>query len=219
MKWRLFAIIIFGGANVNAQSSSITKSRIEKLKKFQNQKDTIYNWVKNDLEFIQFKPHDVVADIGTFDGYYPMLYSIFTDSIDFTLVDTISNWSENLFDLHDICKNIKPNISNYFRIAVNTDTSICPENKFFDKVIIRDALHHFKFKDKMLTDIKRAMKRNASLFIYEPLKESKAREGLNCSGTLLRSELLLLLEKNNFKLKKELSLESGLSWYEFEKKP
>src|ERR1051325_3670768 len=50
-------------------------------------KDSIFTRVKNDLRFIQLKARDTVADIGSYDGYYPCMYSLFSDSVTFYLND------------------------------------------------------------------------------------------------------------------------------------
>ncbi len=212
----IFIVLLIFISNLGAQTCLNPNSRIEKLKKYASHRDSIYDWVKNDLEFIQFKQKDMVADVGTYDGYYPLVYSVFTDSIDFSLIDIIPDGFEKFNDLYDICSSIKSNnITNYFRLGLDSDTSIGSFSHIYDKVLIRDALHHFKFMDRMLVEVKRIMKPNAKLILFEPIVNLQKKNETLCNGSMTRIELLKLMEKNYFKLIKEKALENDRSWFEF----
>jgi hypothetical protein len=98
--------------------------------------------------------YDTVADIGSYDGHYPLVYSIFSDSVAFYLND-ISDAGFTYFDsIETECNKIKGSpVSNKFIMMIGSDTCTNLPARFFRKVIVRDALHHFKQPDKMLADI------------------------------------------------------------------
>jgi len=85
----------------------------------------------------------------------------------------------------------------------------------FNKVVIRDALHHFKSMDIMLSDIKRIMKSNAKLILFEPIRGRNINEETLCKGTMTVDELMKLLNKNGFVLAREFPQTIGGSWFEF----
>jgi SAM-dependent methyltransferase len=191
-------------------------ARMERLRTTHLTKDSIYQWIKNDLEFIQPKRQDTIADIGSYDGYYPSLYSIFSDSAVFYLND-ITNDGFLYFDsIQIICTNIKgQNLSNKFNIVIGQDSSTNLQDDLFNKVVVRHALHHFKSMDIMLRDIKRIMKPNARLILFEPIRGRNLNNETLCKGVMTIDELLNLLGKNGFELTKELSQPVAGSWFEF----
>ena len=198
------------------QTCSNPSARIERLSDLHLKKNDIYQWVKTDLEFIQPQQHDTIADIGSYDGYYPLIYSIFTDSTNYYLND-ISESGFVYFDkIKAICTKIKGNeISNNFTIVIGQDDSTNLKDHQFNKIVVRDALHHFKSINTMLTDIKRIMKPNASLILYEPIRGRNINTESLCKGAMTAEDLLILLNKNGFALTRELSQNIGGSWFEF----
>ena len=179
-------------------------------------KDTIYKWIKTDLEFIQPKKQDTIADIGSYDAYYPCLYSVFADSMVFYLNDINTDGFKSLDSIKAVCTQIKGNeISSKFSIVKGDESSTNLKEHMFNKVVVRDALHHFKFMDVMLEDIKRIMKLNARLILFEPIRgRNKNNESL-CKGAMTIEELMKLLNRHGFYLIKELPQTIGGSWFEF----
>lgn len=179
-------------------------------------KDSIYQRVKNDLEFIQPTRQDTIADIGSYDGYYPSVYSIFSDSIVFYLNDITNVGFVYLDSIKDACKRIRGHdFSNKFTIVIGTDSLTNLQDHLFNKVVVRDALHHFKSKDAMLMDLKRIMKPNAKLILFEPIRGRNLNTATLCKEAMSIEVLLNLLNKNGFTLTRELSQSVGGSWFEF----
>jgi hypothetical protein len=128
--------------------------RLARLKSKEATKDNIFRHVKNDLEFIQPKANEIIADIGSYDGYYPAMYSIFSDSVTFYLNDIDKVGFESLDSLLFYCSKIRGHpITNTFNIVIGKDSITNLPTRFFDKVILRDALHHFQNREKMLANI------------------------------------------------------------------
>lgn len=206
----LFALYSYG------QTCGNPSARLDRLSASHLTKDSIYQWVKTDLDFIQPKQQDTIADIGSYDGYYPLIYSIFSDSTVYYLND-ISTKGFGYFDnIKAICTKIKGrDITNKFTIVIGQDDSTNLKDHQFNKVLIRDALHHFKSMDKMLEDIKRIMKPKGRLILFEPIRGRNSNTESLCKGAMTVEELLSLLNKNGFILTRELSQNIGGSWFEF----
>jgi hypothetical protein len=201
-----------------AQTCQNPGARLEQLRTNNLNKDSIYQWVKSDLEFAGLKKGDTVADVGSYDGYYPLIYSIFSDSVAFYLND-ISPEGFIYFDsIQTTCAEKKGRrLTNSFKIVMGNDSCTNLPTHMFNKVIVKDALHHFKLMDKMLVDIKRIMKSEtkAKLILFEPIKEQTESENL-CRGALYREALLKLMVGNGFKLLRELPIKNKGSWFEFD---
>jgi hypothetical protein len=67
----------------------------------------------------------------------------------------------------------------------------------------------------MLYDIKRTMKPNAHLILFETIKNNDKLNPNLCKGALTKGELLKLMSKNKFKLKNELELPNDNYWFDF----
>jgi len=202
--------------NTYGQTCGNPGARIERLKAAQLSKDSIYNLVKTDLDFIKPIPNDTIADIGSYDGYYPLVYSIFSDSVVFYLNDISSDGFSYFDSIEDICTKIKRhNLSNKFTVVIGNDSSTSLRDHMFNKVVIRDALHHFKSMDIMLSDIKRIMKSNAKLILFEPIRGRNINEETLCKGAMTVDNLIKLLNKNGFVLAREFPQTIGGSWFEF----
>jgi SAM-dependent methyltransferase len=182
-------------------------------------KNKIYQWVKNDLAIIQPQKHDTIADIGSYNGYYPSLYSVYSDSAVFYLNDISLDGFVYFDSIQTICKQIKgSNLSNKFIIVHGQDSSTNLQKKLFNKVVLRDVLHHFKLMDVMLEDIKKIMKPKAKLILFEPIRGRSLNEERLCRGAMTIDQLLNLLNKHGFTLVRELPQTDKVSWFEFKLK-
>lgn len=209
----LFFVILT--ASVFAQTNG-PGSRFGQLQSSPLTKDSIFKRIKTDLEFINPTPEDTIADIGSYDGFYPCLYSVFSDSICFYLND-LTNEAFIHFDKLKNLSSLKKgdSLTNTFKIILGTDSCTNLPTKRFNKVILRDALHHFNSMDKMLYDIKRIMKPNAQIILFETIKYKEKSQPNLCHGSMTKEELLLLMNNHKLKLIRELELPSGNYWFEF----
>ncbi len=216
-------ILIFGCTLLTVtalgQTCQNPGARLARLTATTVTKDSIHQRVKNDLDFIRPTRQDTIADIGSFDGYYPAVYSIFSDSVVFYLNDITNAGFAHLDSIKAACARIRGrDFSNKFIIRIGTDSSTNLPGHFFNKVVIRDALHHFKSKDAMLLDVKRIMKPQASLILFEPVRGRNLNTETLCKGAMTAEELLGLMNKNGFTLTRELSQNTGGTWFEFRRK-
>ena len=211
-----FLVILFS-IYVSSFYSQICQNpsyRLESLRTKNITKDTILRLIKNDLDFIDPLLNDTIADIGSRDGYYPLNYSIFFDSTMYYLNDINEDNFVYFDSIKDICTQFKgKNISCKFKIVIGNDSCTNLPNNLFNKVLIRDALHHFKSMDRMLTEIKHIMKFNAKLILYEPIRSTLVINKNLCKGAMTKDELINLLKKNGFNLIRERIQNSYGSWF------
>jgi hypothetical protein len=210
----LFYACILLGVSSPAQTNGNPGAHLLWLRSHQIGKDPY----KTDRDFIQIKKHDTIADIGTYDGYYPLMYSIFSDSAVFYLTDITSEGFSYFDTMYDICSGLRGSpFTNQFKLIIGSDSSTNLPRHLFTKVILQDALHHFKMMDKMLSDIREIMSPGpgARLLLYETVRGS-ANDTKLCRGAMTREDLIALLDRNGFQLVRELRRTESLSWFEFE---
>jgi len=212
-------VLIF--LSLNCWGQRCLSDRKDLLTKSTLTKDSLLKKVKMDLDFIHLTQHDNVADIGSYDGYYPCIYSVFSDSIFFYLNDTSKLSLSKNVDICNLCSKIsgKP-LSNTFHAVIGTDITTNLPDHFFDKVIVRDALHHFKSEERMLQDIKRIMKSQASLYLFEPILHKEKKVSGMCKGVKSYDELLKMFTDNGFEMVRSQAVvsEQDLHWFEFKLK-
>jgi SAM-dependent methyltransferase len=207
---------IFISCIINSQTCLNPSYKLNKLKSKGVNKDTIYNWVQKDLSFIQLAPQDTVADVGSYNGYYPSLYSVSTDSIVFYLNDIVNEGFVYFDSINTICKKIRGDkMTNEFKIILGENESTNLPSNTFNKVILRDALHHFKSPIKMIVDIKRIIKPNGKLLLFESIRNPKVDNSNLCRGSMTKEELLKLMVENGFVMTLEKFTENDRFWFEF----
>ena len=207
---------IFISLVITSQTCLNPSYKLNKLKSKGLTKDTIYNWVQKDLSFIQLTSHDTIADIGSYNGYYPSLYSVSTDSIVFYLNDIVNDGFVYFDSINTICTKIRgAKMTNEFKIILGENDSTNLPSNTFDKVILRDALHHFKSPLKMLVDIKRIIKPNAKLLLFESIRNPQVANNTLCRGSMTKDELVKLMGENGFLLTRQKFTENDRFWFEF----
>ncbi len=207
---------IFISCIINSQTCLNPSYKLNKLKSKGISKDTIYNWIQKDLSFIQLASHDTVADVGSYNGYYPSLYSVSTDSIVFYLNDIVNEGFVYFDSINTICTKIRGNkMTNEFKIVLGENEATNLPSNTFNKVILRDALHHFKSPIKMLVDIKRIIKLNGKLLLFESIRNPQVANSNLCRGSMMKEELVKLMLENGFVLTLEKFTENDRFWFEF----
>lgn len=177
---------------------------------------TLYDHVKQDLDFIQPAAGEVIADVGSYDGLYPVMYALFSDSVAFYIND---NDTSHFKDVDTLCLlgtrvTGKPITSRfYFTVASDTATNLPAYT--FDKIIVRETLHHFSNKDKMLRDIKTRLKPGGKLVLFEPVVPGSGEIDSPCTGLMHINELMDLMEANGFALQRTEAAKNNRHWFVF----
>ncbi|MEZ4980037.1 MAG: class I SAM-dependent methyltransferase [Saprospiraceae bacterium] len=130
--------------------------------------------VFKELEFYKIAKGDKIAELGAGNGTFSIILGLLSKEINIAV-----NEIEVGF-LQYIKRKLEKNdgeldASKFELIEGKKSSANLPENQF-DKVIIRNAFHHFSKKEKMLASIKEALKKEGKLFLYEPVLTT----GSNC---------------------------------------
>ena len=106
-------------------------------------------------------------------------------------------------------------MTNEFKIVLGENEATNLPSNTFNKVILRDALHHFKSPLKMIVDIKRIIKLNGKLLLFESIRNPKVANSNLCKGSMTKEELVKLMLENGFVLTLEKFTENDRYWFEF----
>ena len=133
---------------------------------FRHQTETI----KKMLDFIDIKKNDYVADVGGASGWYEAMFSVFTEGVNYFVEDIDTAYS-NKIELDKAVKFYtkyrKSKQSNSFRFMLGTKRKTYLPDSLFDKILINNAFHEFAYQKNMLNDIKKKLKKNGQLVIFE----------------------------------------------------
>ncbi len=157
------------------------------------------DYVNTQVRVFDIKKHEVVADVGGYDGTYVSLYGLYTDSVNYIVEDPDTSGFKNLpfFISHFEKLKGSPYTCTYKTVKGDyKKTNLKPSS--CDKILIIEAFHHFSDPVSMLNDIKKALKDKGILFIEEPLAEKTKLKG--SEPRYCRRDFLALVETNGFKL-------------------
>ena len=133
---------------------------------FRHQSETI----KKMLDFIDIKKKDYVADVGGAGGWYEAMFSVFTDEVNYFVEDidtAYSNKGELNKAVRFYSRYRKSKQNNSFQFILGTKRKTYLPDSLFDKIVINNALHEFVYKKNILKDIKKKLKKNGQLVIFE----------------------------------------------------
>lgn len=195
-------------------------SRTYKLKTPGITKDTLYKRVKYDLDFIKPQKGDTIADIGSYDGLYPAMYSVFSDYVTFYLEDVNTRPLFFLDSLKLLCSGIAvKQITNTFLYFEGTQTDTHLPDKKFDKVVLRDVVHHCQSSADILAEACRIVAPGGKIILFEPVVPTKGKNESLCIGAFTMKDLLALTKEQDLKLVRKKESIKDHYWFEFVKNP
>ena len=158
--------------------------------------------LKITLRFLNLKPQDSIADIGSGSGTTILRLAQSCENCFFTVEDIDSN----LCSIERYSKEFKKSgvdIS-HFTFHIGNENSTTLPDKNYDKVLMFDVMHELSNKKGMLGDIKRILRPEGSLFIEEILVQRKVKKDKGCSYTYLKEEeFKQILKENGWAIKRE----------------
>jgi len=135
------------------------------------------------LRAANIQKHDVVADIGSGEGWLDAAFGIYVDSAQFYLEDIDSSLvkSKKLTEALTAFGNMrgKP-ISSVYRRTIGTEKATGLPANTFDKVLLIDSFHHFNFREEMLADLFRILKAGGKLVVYDPVARKEGEKYRLC---------------------------------------
>jgi ubiquinone/menaquinone biosynthesis C-methylase UbiE len=156
-------------------------------------------------QIADFRSGDTIADIGTADGWFAAVMSMFTDSLTMYLEDVDTGvWKQHNFHkalAHFSRENKKPPTHNTFYYSVGTENATGLPYQRFDKVLIVDTYHHFTRRREMISDVVRLLKPDGKIIIMEALARKKDDVHQGCKTPIyFEDEIVSQLEEFNMRL-------------------
>jgi ubiquinone/menaquinone biosynthesis C-methylase UbiE len=173
----------------------------------ESSKDTFYVKIAS---YLNLHKGDTLADIGSGFGYTMIRLGNYLPDVTFYEEDILIPPFPKLFYKSDIKKSCSVVDIHSFKFFEGSKTSTKFKDHFFNKVLIALSVHEFAYKEKMMFDVKRIMRNNASLYILETFFKKEAPKEKNCKlPFMLKPDFLTMMANTGFELVKEIPIADG----------
>lgn len=169
--------------------------------------DSELNYLSSLKSFIHINKGDFIADIGAGYGERTLALSVICDSVTFYFQD-IEGFNSKRYKDSTIFENdlestnyLRKTIqTNVIKSVLGTERNTNLPNNTFDKIIIQNTLHEFKYINDMLSDIYSKLKIDGKLIIDESFsKDGKPYIIAGCQTTAFtEKDLLSIMKKHLF---------------------
>lgn len=157
--------------------------------------------ILEEMKFYDIKDTDIVAEIGAGKGTFSLLMYFAHPEI-YLLINEINNYLLNyIMQVFATTSGMGDLSRIYFFKGSNKSTTI---NVKVDKIIIRNAFHHFIFPNRMLKSIFENLNDNGTLFINEEYQSSDPKK---CFMLRTREFIIKHAMKAGFSLIEEKALD------------
>jgi len=115
-----------------------------------------------------------VMDVGGSDAKLILPLALVCDSIDYCVEDINSvnfYWEAPFMALAK--KNINASADFSLSSIIGTDSTIPAAGKQFDRIIVRETVHHFKYPLQMIREFKRLLASDGTIVVSEPTNQKK----------------------------------------------
>jgi len=151
-----------------------------------------------------FKANDVVADVGSGNGWFDVALGIKTDSVNFYLEEIDSSYIKDgrLNEAVVAYSKIKTKpITCTYHQTVGSEKGTNLPSDYFDKVLLIDCFHHLAFRNEMIADIKRILKPNGKLIVFEAVARKPGQIFRSCHMVIFtREEIIKSFAKDGLQL-------------------
>lgn len=176
-----------------------------------NPKSSIFT----ELAFYEIESGQRIGEVGAGSGTFSLILGMLSSEI-----QIVANELEKGY-VHYIGQKVSNNAqlldASKIKVIKGTKSKTGFKENQFDKIIIRNAFHHFSKKDKMLASISKSLSENGKLYLYEPILVSSGNQN-NCNKVLEKGYILSSMEQNGFVLEAEKSLGNSMVLLRFGKK-
>lgn len=145
-----------------------------------------------EFDLYHLSSSDTIAEIGAGSGLHGILMkfmypgiTIYLNEIDSSFLNYIQTWVNK--SSYSELQGIQLTLGNQLRANI-------PSGRL-SKVLIRNAFHHFEFKEEMLNSIRGHLLPTGSLLIVERFLS----QGGHCKKSMKRGQLIKLLRENGFR--------------------
>jgi len=178
--------------------------------------------MKKSFEAYQLHSGDVIASIGAASGVWEIGLASMQSGLTFYIQD-IDEYSCNDEEVAYAKayweRQLGRAIDGTFYAILGTPQKTNLPKSTFDKVLIINALHEFQYLEEMLHEVSQILKPVGKLIIEEEIALTQGQIHEGCGLPLFsETQLVNLLEANQFRLDKIVEKESHLKVFIFEKK-
>jgi ubiquinone/menaquinone biosynthesis C-methylase UbiE len=173
------------------------------------------------FDFMDLTKGSVVASIGAKNGWFEAAASIYYDSLTFYLEDINAdclNETTVKKTVNQYEKLKKKPINNRFELVVGTDSTTGLPTQLFDRVLINNTYHHFSKKIEMLEDVKRIIKPDGYLYLFEPIILENQVKSFKCAYYTSETVLISEIEKAGFQFVERYEFGEGSLFFKFKNK-
>ena len=158
-------------------------------------KDTLVN----NLISYGIQPNMRILDVGAGRGYLALHMSMAVDSLDYTLNEINQYLSISSQYLMNIIKKRGGLQDDDFYYTVGSKRSTKAAG-FYDRIILRNTLHHFDDNKRMLASIKQSMLKKSILIVRERVKDESQEKPKDCKDRISCKEIEKRMKKAKFTL-------------------
>jgi 2-polyprenyl-3-methyl-5-hydroxy-6-metoxy-1,4-benzoquinol methylase len=199
LRFSLLLVICLANAQASAQKATDIEKR---LHAFWKSKHISANAIS---QIADFRRGDVIADIGTGDGWFAAVLSTFTGHLTMYLEDVDSVvWKQENFDralAYFSRQTDKPPLESTFYHSIGSQSVTGLAYQQFNKVLIIDTYHHFKNRQEMISDAVKLLKPEGKIIILEALAREKGDVHQGCKTPIyFEDEIVSQLQELNMKL-------------------
>jgi hypothetical protein len=209
----LIVFLCIGSFKANAQHGDCKENYFNTSKKVAK--------LKPMFDFMDLQSGAVIASIGAKNGWFEAAASVYYDSLTFYLedIDAVCLNEPNVKSTIALYSKIKKQvISNHFKSSIGTDSTTGLPVQLFDRVLLNNVYHHFQKKIRMLADVKRIIKSDGFLYVFEPIILEKQAKSFKCQYYTSETSLISEFEKAGFQYLEKYQFGEGSLFFKFKNK-
>jgi ubiquinone/menaquinone biosynthesis C-methylase UbiE len=174
------------------------------------------------FDFMDLKKGSFIASIGANSGWFEAATSVYYDSLTFYLEDISTECLneptiKNTLKLYEKIK--KQPINNKFELVRGTDSTTVLPSKLFDRVLMNISYHHFSKKKNMLADIKRIMKPDGFVYVFEIIIFENEKKKYKCPYYTNEQTLISEFKEVGFQYLEKYTFGDGSYFFKFKYAP
>ena len=160
--------------------------------------------VFKELEFYEIENTETIGEIGAGNGIFSFILGLY-DKTTYIFVNEID---VGFYYYYEAKLNKQEDRFRYGQMypVFGTEKKTYFGNRMMDKIILRKTFHHFTNPKSMLKSIKKSLKKDGELYIYEALPRLNVGENI-CDELMTEEEIKTALKEGGFELDKEIILE------------
>jgi ubiquinone/menaquinone biosynthesis C-methylase UbiE len=150
-----------------------------------------------EMQFYKLQDGMTIAEIGAGDGIFSILLASIFRNVKLYVNELESYQLKNIREAFNRIDTRDP--TNQITLIEGSHSSTNLDDDLFDRIIIRDAFHHFTKRNKMLKSLYRNLKPGGILYLMEP-EYNEIKESYECPLKLTDAEIQSSVSRAGFRL-------------------